>query len=106
MIVWMYEAIPLPSPPDQSKWRFKKDFYIWEPGASEADHRPVSDTEDEEVEGPNSLELLNELGAKGWELVETSAGETTLGKRYGWPEVAYSVRREWTLKRPSGSLAE
>ena len=105
MIVWVYEAIPLPGPIEQRKWRFKKDFYIWEPGAPEADHRPVSDTQDEEVAGPNVLDLLNELGEKGWELVEGTISETTVGKRYGWPEVGYPIRREWTLRRPSDALA-
>ena len=99
MIVWEYEAISLPGPTDNSKWRFKRDFYIWRPGATESDHRPVSDTDDKELSGPTVLELLNELGAEGWELVSATESESIIGRRRGWPETGYPVRREWTLKR-------
>ena len=101
IIVWAYEAISLSTSRDNPKWRYKKDFYIWHPGATEADHRPVSDSEDKEVSGPNSLDLLNELGKEGWELVGEMISESAIAKRLGWPDAGYPIRREWTLKRPS-----
>jgi hypothetical protein len=107
MVVWTYEAIMLPrsAPNAKLKWRFKRDFYIWRPGAAESDHRPVYDSEDKEVSGPNGLEILNELGAEGWELAGETISESIVGKRFGWPEAGHPVRREWTLKRTAESAA-
>ncbi len=98
-VVWTYDAKLLPGPADDGKWAFKEDFWIWHPGAETADHRPLRDTEDKDVSGPDILEILNELGAEGWELVSETVRESSAGKRRGWPEAAHPIVRQWTLKR-------
>lgn len=104
-IVWRYQAERLPSPNDAPKWGFKEDFYVWHPGAKEPDFRPQRDSEDGAVSGPDSLEILNELGAEGWELIGELVRESTVGKRYGWPEAGHPIIRQWTLKRRVGAVA-
>jgi len=98
-ISWTHNAKLLPGPADDRKWAFKEDFWIWHPGAETAEHRPLRDTQDEDVSGTDILEILNELGAEGWELIGETLRESAAGKRRGWPEAAYPIVRQWTLKR-------
>lgn len=88
--------------PADKEWAYKRDLYIWLPGADEADHRPVSDSEDEGVSGPSILDVLNELGAEGWELAHRETASSGLGKYYGWLEASFPVATTWTFKRPVG----
>lgn len=97
---WTYSARRKKGTSDQ--WAYQRDLYIWLPGAEEADHRPISDSEDESVSGPSALDVLNELGAEGWELANRETTSSALGKYYGWAEASFPVATLWTLKRPVG----
>jgi hypothetical protein len=85
----------------EGRWAYKEDIYVWLPGAEKAVHHPVRDTEDETVSGPNRLDVLNELGAEGWELVDRESTGSAAGKTaYGWSEGSWPITIVWTLKRP------
>ncbi len=98
MVTWTSSVRPKKGTNDQ--WAYKRDLYIWFPDAEEADHRLVSDSEDESVAGPSMLEVLNELGAEGWELVDRETTNSGVGKSHGWPEASFPVAVTRTLKRP------
>jgi hypothetical protein len=99
-LAWTYDAIRLTEPGDPD-WRFKEDLWIYRPGATESEQLPVSDTGNKKVSGPDLLEVLNELGAEGWELITETTRESTIGKRRGWPDSGHPIVRQWTLKRPA-----
>ena len=81
LLVWNYSVAPRKgTEPSDNDWVYKRDFYIWRPGAEEADHRAVMDSEDESVSGPSLTEILNELGAEGWELIDTRDTGSLVGK--------------------------
>jgi hypothetical protein len=98
MVVWTYSVRRKKNTADQ--WAYRRDFYIWLPGATEADHRPISDSEDESISGPSRTDVLNELGALGWELVDRETTNSVLGKSHGWFEASYPISTTWTFKRP------
>jgi len=98
---WTYAIAPQAGTVEsERKWAYKEDIYIWHPGAEKAEHRPVRDSADSRISGPRPLDVLNELGAEGWELVETSVTGSAVGPKYGWDEASFPVERGWTLKRP------
>jgi len=101
MVTWIYSvARQKGTAESDNKWAHKRDLYIWLPGAKKADHRPMSDSEDEAVSGPNMLDVLNELGAEGWELVDRETTNSGLGKSQGWFEASFPITTTRTLKRP------
>ena len=75
-------------------------YYIWRPGATKAEHHPSWSSKDKSVSGPSELEILNELGAEGWELVSRDTVNSIVGKlASGWLEGGRPVRTRATLKR-------
>ena len=101
-VVWVYSAKKLSQDPAKHEFAFKKDLFIWHPGAGEADVRPLWSSADADVVG-NCLDVLNELGAEGWELVTEVVMDSTVGPREDWGEVGYPVRQRWLFKRRAES---
>jgi len=100
MVVWNYSIAPREGTvPSDNDWVYKKDLYIWRPGATKADHRPVMDSEDKSVSGPSLVEILNELGAEGWELIDTQQTGSVVGKTLGWYEGSYPISSTRTFRR-------
>lgn len=89
IVSWVSRRIPV-----------KHDFYIWRPGQAKAEIRHQWSEKDPEAEGPHSGDLLNELGAEGWELVSDVVTESAVGTtQSGWDRGGFPIKREWTLKR-------
>jgi hypothetical protein len=85
---------------DPVKYGWANDLYIWRPGAEEAERLPEWSSRDKSVTGPSELDVLNELGAEGWELVGREVLDSVVGKlSSGWSEGGFPVRTRATLKR-------
>jgi hypothetical protein len=99
-MIWQNSCVEVSKEP--LEFAFKKDLYIWRPGATEPEVRAQWSSTDDGVSGPRAFEVLNELGGEGWELVAHAILESVVGpSQYsGWPEVGYPVVLQWTLKRP------
>jgi hypothetical protein len=81
-------------------WWREQAYEIWLPGATEADRRISWSTADPRHK-INALEILNELGAQGWELVTSAASYTAIDSGvFGWDTVGTPVQVTLTLKRP------
>lgn len=101
MVIWTYSAKHKKgTSPADDDWAFKEDLYIWLPGATESDHRCIHDSEDESISGTHTLDVLNELGAEGWEMIDRETTNSAFGKSYGWIEASFPVSVARTLKRP------
>jgi hypothetical protein len=101
--IWIYSVAPQKGfTESDGKWAHKEDIYVWRPGAEKAEHLPMSDTEDETVAGPSLLDVLNDLGAEGWELVTRETTRSGVGKSYGWFEGSFPIAVNYVLKRPVG----
>ncbi len=84
-----------------STFRFNETFYLWRPGASEAEVRLAYSTDDPDTRRKTTImDILNELGAEGWELVTSVVTKSTVGPMDGWETAGYPITRGWTLKRP------
>jgi hypothetical protein len=51
------------------------------------------------VKGIQLLDVMNDLGSEGWELVGEEVTESAVGKRYGWSEAGFPIIRTRTFKR-------
>lgn len=47
------------------------------------------------------IDVLNDLGAEGWELVNTTIQHSRVGEVFGWIEASSPVYQTWLLKRPT-----
>jgi hypothetical protein len=84
-------------------FHFEYFWYIWHPGADEAEEREgwASDR----PEATRLTDLLHEFGAEGWELVsaETTRSAATQ-KQFGWLDTSsFPIEQRWTFKRPAAS---
>jgi hypothetical protein len=85
-------------------WREDK-AYLWFPGASTPREELIGD----EGGGPSHslLEILNDLGYEGWEVVSVRDHHTAMtnDEYLGWtPPVAFPVSTTYLLKRPLGAV--
>lgn len=94
----MKDAVVEPPEPEEH-WSYAETIYLWRPGAEEAEvHRGWST--DEPDRRTDTLRLLNELGADGWELVGRAIQSSSVGKsRLGWTTAGWPVEIVWTMKR-------
>lgn len=93
---WSYSDIP----EETEYWSYSDRFSIWRPGAKEAEERQGFSTE---VEGSRSsaLEILNELGGEGWEIIEYTIKRTAITERsnLGWSTAGFPIETSWLMKR-------
>ncbi|HEX5594042.1 MAG TPA: hypothetical protein VFX35_11925 [Solirubrobacterales bacterium] len=86
-------------PEEEEYFHYIHTFFIWRPGSREAEEREGWSSDNQKRGG--YPDILNELGAEGWELVERSTGSSVSGpSRLGWSGAAWPVEIVWTLKRP------
>jgi hypothetical protein len=89
---------------DQKEWPFywwkTQTYYIWLPGATEADIRHGWETGEAEYK-VGSLEILNELGESGWEAFSSVVKSTAMGFSLGRDTTGYPIQTQTLLKRPA-----
>jgi hypothetical protein len=103
-VTWTYTVAPRKGKePSDNDWVYKKDMYVWLPGAEQPVHHPISDSEDGGLVGTSALRVYNELGAEGWELVQARDTGSVVGKTGGWYEGSYPVSSTMTFKRPASA---
>jgi hypothetical protein len=85
----------------QFYWWVEHTYTIWLPGAAEADIRPSWSTGDTSHQTSN-LDILNELGAEGWEAVSHIVRSSAMGPSLGRDTTGFPIETYTLLKR-SGS---
>jgi hypothetical protein len=86
-LVWTSHFSYSPTAGGSTESRFK----VSRPGSDDPEERPGSD---------RVIDILNELGAEGWELTTMEVQANIVGKSQGWSEAGRPVRRVWMFKRP------
>jgi hypothetical protein len=61
--------------------------------------RPGQETE-RLAPGRPLLDVINDLGAEGWELVSGLVQSSRIAKLNNWSEASTPVQMHWTFKRP------
>lgn len=78
-------------------WR--QHISTYRPGGETRKHE-FWNSKQEEAVGPNLVEVFNELGAEGWELVtDTVSDSTVIPHDSGWDDVGTPTLRQFILKR-------
>jgi hypothetical protein len=83
---------------DFAYWCEQK-FYIWLPGASEADIRVSWETGEGDLK-VTVLDVFNEVGADGWELVSQTVKNNAMGRSQGRDTTSFPIRIQTLFKRP------
>lgn len=95
------------APGEATYWYFWETFYIWRPGAEKAETRDgwASDKKEKFL---STMQVLNELGAEGWELVSEEADRSYVSRSdsspiqgWGGSPISNPIRKRWTFKRPA-----
>jgi hypothetical protein len=91
---WSMTATPPESASDA--WRLEAAFHIFRPGATTAETRTYDGSQ------PSTLgfELLNELGAEGWEMVSSVIERTAIAPAQGYQTAGVPVATTQIFKRP------
>jgi hypothetical protein len=82
-------------------WKVQK-YYIWLPGVTEPDVRLSWETGEDDYR-VNFLDILNELGAQGWELASNLVASTAMGPSLGRETTGFPIRTQTVLKRQAMS---
>lgn len=80
----------------------RSEIEIAAPG-EEKEIRLSYDSENPEAQTENLLQVLNELGAEGWELIGEVVSESIIAPKSGWPQVGMPIRTQYLLKRPASA---
>lgn len=92
MIRWEYAVVQVQSTSDKEGW--KDTFYFYGPG----------DAELQPLNGSSSVDILNHLGAQGWELVQVATRYAGLFSGKWASNLPYqqadAILRQFWLKRP------
>jgi hypothetical protein len=83
-------------------WWSEQTFYIWLPDAKESDKRLSWETTDDDYR-ETFLDVLNELGAEGWEVVSNNVRNSAMGRSYGRETTSFPTRVHTLLKRPAAA---
>jgi hypothetical protein len=81
-------------------WWIEHRFEIWLPGSKDPEKRHSWSTGDDE-RATRWIDILNELGADGWELISLKIDSSAMGPTHGRETTSYPVRESATLKRPA-----
>jgi hypothetical protein len=88
---------------EQNNWQFywwgEQTYKIWLPGIAKADTRLSWSTGDADHK-TSHLDILNELGAEGWEVVSHIVKSSAMGPSLGHDTTGYPLRTDTILKRP------
>jgi hypothetical protein len=83
---------------EEEYWFYTNTIYIWRPGVEKAEERLAWMTGDSDSR-TDPLQVLNELGAEGWELVDRVVLGSAVGKSQGWNTAGWPIETVWTMKR-------
>lgn len=83
----------------QSYWWTEHTYKIWLPGAAEADTRLSWSTGDTDYK-TSHLDILNELGTDGWEVVSYIVRSSAMGHSLGRDTTGFPIQTNTVLKRP------
>lgn len=89
---------------DKKDWGFfwwaDWTFWVYIPGrATEPEKRHQWSTFDKEYK-TQGLDILNELGADGWEAVSSKIDASAMGTNHGRENAAFPIQTTVVLKRP------
>ena len=94
-VAWSLTATP-PVPPAEA-WGFAGTFQISRPGVSGTETR----TYDAALVSNAAFDLLNELGADGWELVSNVVERSAVTAAQGYQTVGVPITSTQIFKRPA-----
>jgi hypothetical protein len=98
-ISWTYTREWKFTPPGPGRDIWKSQFYIYRPRAK-TETRLGSDSDNPEAKTTWYLEILQEFGAEGWELVGETVMDTVLvSEENGWKSKGVPAHIRWTFKR-------
>lgn len=90
----------------QKEWPFYwwkvQTYYIWLPGATEADVQHAWKTGEDNY-STDILEILNKLGAEGWEVASNVVTSTAMVPSLGRDTTGSPIRTQTLLKRPTAT---
>ena len=95
VVAWSLTATP-PAPPAEA-WGFTGTFHISRPGVAGAETR----TYDAALASTMAFDLLNELGADGWELVSNVVERSAVTSAQGYQTVGVPITSTQIFKRPA-----
>jgi|GEM_PF-4683715 len=101
-----YERIPFQTREEArlNDWRFLwwkiETIFVWLPGAVEAEERISWETGDEKAR-VRVHDVYNELGADGWEMIESGVRSSAMGPGFGRDTTSFPVRTTAWFKRPA-----
>jgi hypothetical protein len=78
-------------------WR-EQTYFIWFPGATKADERQAWRAGEDEYK-VKFVDVMNELGADGWEAVTHVVQASAVGPNLGHDPAGYPIRAQVLLKR-------
>ena len=93
VVAWSLTATP-PADPAQG-WALAGTFQISRPGASEVETRRYDGTHVSTI----GFELLNELGAEGWELVSNTIERSAVAPTQGYQTAGVPIASTQIFKR-------
>ena len=100
MVAWRETCQKLSEDPPE--FEFKRELFVYRPGGAEPERHLLWSSNDEEESSDRSmLDVLNDLGAEGWDLVTDALTESVIGysSATGWPEAGRPVFRQLICKR-------
>jgi hypothetical protein len=85
------------TPPDATSdaWRLEASFHIFRPGAAVAETR----TYDGALASTLGFQLMNELGAEGWELVSSVVERSAVAPAQGYQTAGVPIATTQIFKR-------
>jgi hypothetical protein len=97
---WVYtreSALPEDGPPEKTAWRSKLHIYR---SGQKTETRDCYDSEQPVANAAWWLDVLQELGGEGWELVGETVQDTVLiSEENGWKSRETPANVRWLLKR-------
>jgi hypothetical protein len=95
VVAWTLTATPSADPAEP--WTLDGAFHISRPGVSGAETRRYDGTQASTL----GFELLNELGAEGWELVSNTVDRSTVAPAQGYQTAGAPIATTQIFKRPA-----
>jgi hypothetical protein len=93
-------VLPPSGPPGRTVW--KSWFDIYKPGKGTETRRSTDSSDSDLKDSIWWLDLLQEFGAEGWELVgETIQNSVVVDEENGWKNKRMPTSIRWNFKRPT-----
>lgn len=98
-MVWRY----LTAKKADEKRTWRQELTVTRPGQDDETRLVWTSSSTDETK-TSTLDLLNELGAEGWELItETVLDSEIFTRLHGWENVGSPVLMKYVLKRPAAA---